>query len=157
MIPTRHLPQGRIGIGEAKRGDQARASRILSAGTTLGTLRWKLATNDANQRRLPMMKKILAASVLTLALATSGAMAQSSGTGGGTGSGNVTSGTGGTSGGATGGGTVTTPNPTTDNTTTNSTQQPSGMNDRCKDVAGNDTDNNTASGATTSNMQNCNK
>ncbi|ESY63924.1 hypothetical protein X742_27230 [Mesorhizobium sp. LNHC232B00] len=31
------------------------------------------------------------------------------------------------------------------------------MTDRCKDAAGNDTDNNTASGTTTSNMQNCNK
>ncbi|ESY74065.1 hypothetical protein X743_08790 [Mesorhizobium sp. LNHC252B00] len=31
------------------------------------------------------------------------------------------------------------------------------MNDRCKDTAGNDVDNNTASGTATSNVQNCNK
>ncbi|ESX26730.1 hypothetical protein X767_05410 [Mesorhizobium sp. LSJC264A00] len=31
------------------------------------------------------------------------------------------------------------------------------MTDRCKDAAGNDIDNNTASGATTSAVQNCNK
>ncbi|WP_245430079.1 hypothetical protein [Mesorhizobium sp. WSM3859] len=48
---------------------------------------------------------------------------------------------------------------TTDSTTTGSTIQAptNGMEDRCKDVLGNDTDNNTPSGAITSDMQNCNK
>ncbi|MBZ9819984.1 hypothetical protein [Mesorhizobium sp. CA4] len=40
---------------------------------------------------------------------------------------------------------------------TNTTAKPNGGSDRCKDAAGNDIDNNTASGNTTSNMQNCNK
>ncbi|TIN13535.1 MAG: hypothetical protein E5Y51_25600, partial [Mesorhizobium sp.] len=59
-----------------------------------------------------MMKKILAASVLTLALATSGAMAQTAGASGdasGSVSGGVSGTTGGASGSATGGATVTTP------------------------------------------------
>ncbi|MBZ9769102.1 MULTISPECIES: hypothetical protein [unclassified Mesorhizobium] len=44
------------------------------------------------------------------------------------------------------------------NATNSTTTAPSGgMGDRCKDAAGNDIDNNTASGNTTSNMQNCNK
>ncbi|SFP37577.1 hypothetical protein SAMN03159463_04116 [Mesorhizobium sp. NFR06] len=97
-----------------------------------------------------MMKKILAACVLTAALATSGAMAQSTGTSGG-----------GMNGTGSGPATGATPNPatpsTTDTTTTNSTKQSGGMEDRCKDSGANDTDNNTPSGAMTSNMQNCNK
>jgi hypothetical protein len=48
---------------------------------------------------------------------------------------------------------------TLDPNATNSTNtaNPNGGTDRCKDAAGNDIDNNTASGNTTSNMQNCNK
>ncbi|ESZ77653.1 hypothetical protein X726_09725 [Mesorhizobium sp. L103C105A0] len=45
----------------------------------------------------------------------------------------------------------------TDPNSTNSTTKSNGMTDRCKDAAGNDIDNNTASGATTSTVQNCNK
>ncbi|MDX8465939.1 hypothetical protein RFM26_09625 [Mesorhizobium sp. VK23B] len=105
-----------------------------------------------------MMKKILAASILTVALAAPGALAQSMG---GSASGSVPGGisgsatgsvsgdtTGSVSGGATG---------TTDTTTTSSTNKSNGMEDRCKDSGGYDTDNNTPSGAMTSDMQNCNK
>ncbi|AZO12073.1 MULTISPECIES: hypothetical protein [unclassified Mesorhizobium] len=95
------------------------------------------------------MIKLVSASILAVGLATS-AMAQTSGSGtgtdnNGTGTGTVT----GTNGGAV----------TTDPNTTNSTNSTgsNGMNDRCKDAAGNDVDNNTATGNTTSDMQNCNK
>jgi hypothetical protein len=103
-----------------------------------------------------MLKKILAASVLTLALAGS-AFAQSNGAGAGapTGNGGGNSNGGPTvnsSGNSTNSGTV-----TTDPNATNSTTKSKGMTDRCKDVAGNDIDNNTASGAMTSVTQNCNK
>ncbi|MER8513435.1 hypothetical protein NKH47_10850 [Mesorhizobium sp. M1060] len=104
-----------------------------------------------------MLKKILAASVLTIALAGS-ALAQTNGTGaGGTagtgnGTGTGTVGSGGAAG--TGSGNAAVP---TDPNSTNSTTKSNGMTDRCKDAAGNDIDNNTASGATTSTVQNCNK
>ncbi|MBZ9922400.1 hypothetical protein LB579_32570 [Mesorhizobium sp. BR1-1-7] len=108
-----------------------------------------------------MLKKVLAASLLGIALAGS-ALAQSNGTSAG---GNA-SGSGGANGGATvnggasvngaGTGTVNT-DPDSTNSTNSTTTGPNGMNDRCKDSAGNDVDNNTASGATTSPTQNCNK
>ncbi|MER8385544.1 hypothetical protein NKG60_24435 [Mesorhizobium sp. M1428] len=96
------------------------------------------------------MMKILSASILAIGLATS-AMAQSmgSGTGGTDGNTGVNTGT-------SGGNTATTPN-TIDPNATNATPQANGMEDRCKDTAGNDADNNTPSGAMTSDMQNCNK
>ncbi|MBZ9798933.1 hypothetical protein [Mesorhizobium sp. ES1-4] len=108
-----------------------------------------------------MITRLLAATVLVIALATS-ATAQSNGTGSngsgstsGTNSGNNGSnGTGsGTSTNSGSGGSATPADPNT----TNSTDSSNGMTDRCKDAAGNDIDNNTATGATTSNMQNCNK
>ncbi|KUM23594.1 hypothetical protein AU467_33420 [Mesorhizobium loti] len=99
-----------------------------------------------------MMKKILAACGLTLALATSAAMAQSTGISGGANA------SGSMSGGTNGGATVTGTTPSqTDTTTTSSTNKTNGMEDRCKDSGGYDTDNNTPSGAMTSDMQNCNK
>lgn len=99
-----------------------------------------------------MMKKILAACVLTLALATSAAMAQPAGTSGGANA------SGSVSGGMNAGETVTGTTPRqTDATTTSSTNKTNGMEDRCKDSGGYDTDNNTPSGAMTSDMQNCNK
>lgn len=52
---------------------------------------------------------------------------------------------------------TTTPNQIDPNATNATTPQTNGMGDRCKDTAGNDTDNNTPSGAMTSDMQNCNK
>ncbi|MER9240271.1 hypothetical protein [Mesorhizobium sp. M0633] len=91
------------------------------------------------------MMKILSASLLAIGLATS-AMAQSMG-----------SGTGSTSGGNTGTGSATTPNTIDPNATNATTPQTNGMEDRCKDTASSDTDNNTPSGAMTSDMQNCNK
>ncbi|MER9918711.1 MULTISPECIES: hypothetical protein [unclassified Mesorhizobium] len=106
-----------------------------------------------------MLKKILAASVLTIALAGS-PLAQTNGTGaGGTagtgnGTGTGTVGSGGAAGNGTGSGNAAVP---TDPNSTNSTTKSNGMTDRCKDAAGNDIDNNTASGATTSTVQNCNK
>jgi hypothetical protein len=116
---------------------------------------------------LHMMIKILSASVLTIALATS-AMAQSSGSRSGT-SGTGMSGTGtatghtgvgsGMPGGNTGAGSGpsgTTIDPNATNST-NSGTAPNGMNDRCKDTAGNDADTNAAGGTATSNLQNCNK
>ncbi|KAA3452334.1 hypothetical protein C7I87_02870 [Mesorhizobium sp. SARCC-RB16n] len=106
-----------------------------------------------------MIAKLLSATVLAAALATS-AMAQSNGTGS-NGSGSTSGTSSGMNGGngtgtgtGTGSGGSVTP---TDPNATNSTTAPNGMADRCKDAAGNDIDNNTASGATTSNMQNCNK
>ncbi|MER8955133.1 hypothetical protein NKH98_20770 [Mesorhizobium sp. M0833] len=104
------------------------------------------------------MMKILSASLLAIGLATS-AMAQSTGSGtGGTGmNGNtgVDTGTAGNSG--NNGTSTTTPNQIDPNATNATTPQTNGMGDRCKDTAGNDTDNNTPSGAMTSDMQNCNK
>ncbi|MEI9431573.1 hypothetical protein [Mesorhizobium sp. Cs1299R1N3] len=100
-----------------------------------------------------MITKLLSATVLAVALATS-AMAQSNGTGSNSGSGSTSGMTNGANGTGTGTGAGVTP---TDPNATNSTKPSNGMTDRCKDAAGNDIDNNTASGATTSNMQNCNK
>jgi hypothetical protein len=72
----------------------------------------------------------------------------------GTGNGTV-----GGSGGATvnGTGSGNTTMPTDPNSTNSTTTKPEGTTDRCKDAAGNDVDNNVASGATTSAIQNCNK
>ncbi|RWB79068.1 MAG: hypothetical protein EOQ50_04475 [Mesorhizobium sp.] len=97
------------------------------------------------------MIKLLSASVLAIVLAAS-AMAQTSGSGAGDGT-SATTGTTGT------GATTGTGNGTIDPNATNSTNttKSNGANDRCKDAAGNDIDNNTATGNTTSNMQNCNK
>jgi hypothetical protein len=50
----------------------------------------------------------------------------------------------------------TTVDPGATNSTTNN-NKPNGMNDRCKDVSGNDTDTNTASNTANSDMLNCNK
>ncbi|MER9561489.1 MULTISPECIES: hypothetical protein [unclassified Mesorhizobium] len=103
-----------------------------------------------------IMLKLLSAALLAIGLATS-AMAQTAGQEtGGTGNDANTGVNTGTSGANTGTGTGTTPN-TIDPNATNATPQGNGMNDRCKDTAGNDTDNNTPSGAMTSDMQNCNK
>ncbi|MER8682514.1 hypothetical protein [Mesorhizobium sp. M1405] len=103
------------------------------------------------------MMKILSASLLAIGLATS-AMAQSMGSGtGGTGNDPNTGVNTGTSGGNTGTGSATTPNTIDPNATNATTPQTNGMEDRCKDTAGNDADNNTPSGAMTSDTQNCNK
>ncbi|MDX8509314.1 hypothetical protein [Mesorhizobium captivum] len=145
-----------------KRGD-ADLHEFFQPEHPTAILRWKSeAINDETVWRLPMMKKIFAASVLSVALATSAAMAQSTGASASGGvSGGVSGGTSGDmSGGTTGSGTVTgtTPNPTDSTTTSSTTQsQSNGMEDRCKDSGGYDTDNNTPSGAMTSDMQNCNK
>ncbi|PBB17847.1 hypothetical protein [Mesorhizobium sp. WSM4313] len=98
------------------------------------------------------MIRLLSASAVAIVLATS-AMAQSSGSGtSGNGSGTATTtGTNGMNNNGNGG----TVDPNATNSTT--TVPSGGMGDRCKDAAGNDIDNNTASGNTTSNMQNCNK
>ncbi|MER9607137.1 hypothetical protein NKI91_00415 [Mesorhizobium sp. M0312] len=101
------------------------------------------------------MMKILSASLLAIGLATS-AMAQSMGSGTGSADGNTGVNTG-TSGGNTGTGSATTPNTIDPNATNATTPQTNGMEDRCKDTASSDTDNNTPSGAMTSDMQNCNK
>ncbi|MER9244822.1 hypothetical protein [Mesorhizobium sp. M0590] len=101
------------------------------------------------------MMKILSASLLAIGLATS-AMAQSMGSGTGSADGNTGVNTG-TSAGNTGTGSATTPNTIDPNATNSTTPQTNGMEDRCKDTAGIDTDNNTPSGAMTSDMQNCNK
>jgi hypothetical protein len=111
-----------------------------------------------------MLKKILAASLLTVALAGS-ALAQSNGAGAGAATGAGTGATTGNGGGNSNGGptvngsgnSTNSGTVTTDPNATNSTTGSNGMTDRCKDAAGNDIDNNTASGATTSATQNCNK
>jgi hypothetical protein len=101
-----------------------------------------------------IMMKILSAALLAIGLATS-AMAQSSGSGGAdTGNSGNTGANTGTSGGNNAG-TGTTPN-TVDPNATNATQS-DGMEDRCKDSAAKDTDNNMPSGTVTSDMQHCNK
>lgn len=88
------------------------------------------------------------------------ATARTSGSGGsnaGAGVSGSTSGTrvnGGTGVNATGSGAATGGTIATDPNATNSTN---GMNDRCKDAAGNDVDNSIASGTTTSPSRNCNK
>lgn len=97
------------------------------------------------------MKKILSATVLSIALATS-AMAQSTGTGSGTSDPGAGTGTGtGTMAPGTDNATPADPN-VTGSTTTGA----DGMGDRCKDVAGADANTN-ASGTATSDMENCPK
>jgi hypothetical protein len=99
-----------------------------------------------------MMKKILSATVLSIALATS-AMAQSNGTGSGTNDPGAATGTGtGTMAPGTDDATPADPN-VTGSTTTGS----DGMGDRCKETAGVDADANAASGTATSDMENCPK
>ncbi|RUV27960.1 MAG: hypothetical protein EOS23_02355 [Mesorhizobium sp.] len=99
-----------------------------------------------------MMKKILSATVLSIALATS-AMAQSTGTGSGTSDPGAGTGTGtGTMAPGTDNATPADPNVTGSTTT-----GPDGMGDRCKDMAGADANTNSASGTATSDMENCPK
>ncbi|WP_245477127.1 MULTISPECIES: hypothetical protein [unclassified Mesorhizobium] len=98
--------------------------------------------------RPTMMKKILSATVLSIALATS-AMAQSTGTGSGTSDPGAGTGTGT---GTMAPGTDTT-NPADPNVTGSTTTGTDGMADRCKDAT--QADMNTASGTATSDREDC--
>ncbi|MER9025251.1 hypothetical protein NKI01_22125 [Mesorhizobium sp. M0815] len=127
------------------------AKRNISKKLSLGIDRDRTMQLDGDTK----MMKILSAFLLAIGLATS-AMAQSMGSGTGSADGNTGVNTG-TSGGNIGTGSATTPNTIDPNATNATTPQTNGMEDRCKDTAGSDTDNNTPSGAMTSDMQNCNK
>ncbi|WP_246506053.1 hypothetical protein [Mesorhizobium silamurunense] len=133
--------------GTAMRPSQILSSREHPLECSVGKL-----INDANRWRFPHDEENPRSLHATLALATSAAMAQSAGTSGGANA------SGSVSGGMNAGETVTGTTPSqTDTTTTSSTNKTNGMEDRCKDSGGYDTDNNTPSGAMTSDMQNCNK
>ncbi|MER9326831.1 hypothetical protein [Mesorhizobium sp. M0488] len=128
------------------------SNRALFSGTSPNKVRFCCGVHEPME--VYMITKILSASLITIALATS-AMAQSNGSNTNGTSTGTTAGTAGANGTM---GTGTTPSTTpVDPNATSSTMKSNGMNDRCKDAAGNDVDNNTPTGMTTPNMQNCNK